>query len=342
MIAGAGAGLVGAWIVQRLASKVGGEPTRFALVGIGAGLSLSALVAAASIAIHDPRVPGVAFWFFGGLGAATWPVAGVLAVAVAVSVGGVVPFSGRLDVLSLGHQPAKHVGVNVKRVLLGVGMTLIGLGVGASVGAAGVVGFVGLLGGRFALGLVGPHHRVAIPAAAFTGALFMTGADVIGRVGGRGFEVPVGLTTTVLGGGISRLAHRTKAGPCMTSASTRVVIAGLSVTLGDQRALTDISLAVESCDFLAIVGPNGSGKSTLLRTIAGDLSPTSGSVSIDGLDVEDLEVATAARVRSYLPQSHVSNIPFDVRTVVGFGAFISDGIHGIERTGVHSHASSPG
>jgi iron complex transport system permease protein len=199
VIAGAGAGLVGAWIVQRLASKVGGEPTRFALVGIGAGLSLSALVAAASIAIHDPRVPGVAFWFFGGLGAATWPVAGVLAVAVAVSVGGVVPFSGRLDVLSLGHQPAKHVGVNVKRVL-GVGMTLIGLGVGASVGAAGVVGFVGLLGGRFALGLVGPHHRVAIPAAAFTGALFMTGADVIGRVGGRGFEVPVGLTTTVLGG----------------------------------------------------------------------------------------------------------------------------------------------
>ena len=199
VVAAAVAGVAGARTVQWLASRVGGEPTRFALVGMGAGLSLAALVATASIAIHDPRVPDVAFWFFGGLGAATWPVAGALAFAVAVSIGGTAPFSRSLDVLSLGHQPARHVGVNVERVL-GAVMALVGLGVGASVGAAGVIGFVGLVGGRVALRLVGPHQRVAIPAAAFIGALFVTGADVIGRVGGRGFEVPVGLVTTILGG----------------------------------------------------------------------------------------------------------------------------------------------
>ncbi|MDA2979555.1 MAG: ATP-binding cassette domain-containing protein [Actinomycetota bacterium] len=112
----------------------------------------------------------------------------------------------------------------------------------------------------------------------------------------------------------------------MTGALSSVVVAGLCVSLGDQNALTDINISVESGDFLAIVGPNGSGKSTLLKTIAGDLAPTSGSVAIDGLAIQDLDAAAAASMRSYLPQAHVSNIPFDVRTVVGFGAFISDGI----------------
>jgi iron complex transport system ATP-binding protein len=112
----------------------------------------------------------------------------------------------------------------------------------------------------------------------------------------------------------------------MTVAPSSIVVTGLSVTLDDQYALADIDVAIKSGDFLAVVGPNGSGKSTLLRTIAGDLRPTSGSVEIDGFSIQDLDSASAAAVRSYLPQKHVSNIPFDVRTVVGFGAFISDGI----------------
>lgn len=199
IVGGAITGLVGALAVQALANRVGGGPSRFILLGIGGGLALGSLVAAMSIAIHDPRIPDVTFWFFGGLAATTWSHVGVLLIFVVVSIAGLVPFASRLDVMALGYDPARHVGVSVSRVLAIV-LAVTGLGVGATVGAVGVVGFVGLVGGRIAATAVGPHHRLTIPAAAFAGSLFVVGADVVGRVGGRGFEVPVGLITAFAGG----------------------------------------------------------------------------------------------------------------------------------------------
>jgi ABC-type nitrate/sulfonate/bicarbonate transport system ATPase subunit len=47
-------------------------------------------------------------------------------------------------------------------------------------------------------------------------------------------------------------------------------------------ALEDINLDVSEGEFVCIVGPSGCGKSTLLNVLAGFLSPTSGSVTIDG------------------------------------------------------------
>ena len=46
--------------------------------------------------------------------------------------------------------------------------------------------------------------------------------------------------------------------------------------------LEDINLEIADGEFICLVGPSGCGKSTLLNTMAGFLSPTSGSVSIDG------------------------------------------------------------
>lgn len=51
---------------------------------------------------------------------------------------------------------------------------------------------------------------------------------------------------------------------------------------GDLRALGPISIDVPAGQLVALLGPNGSGKSTLLATIAGQLEPTDGSVSIAG------------------------------------------------------------
>ena len=51
------------------------------------------------------------------------------------------------------------------------------------------------------------------------------------------------------------------------------------------RALDDVSFAVEEGEFLAIVGSSGSGKSTLLHMMGGVDRPTSGTVSLNGMDV---------------------------------------------------------
>jgi len=62
--------------------------------------------------------------------------------------------------------------------------------------------------------------------------------------------------------------------------------------------LNDITFALESGGFLAIVGPSGSGKTTLLGLLAGLDRPTSGRVTLDGQDLGSLTEDQRARLRA--------------------------------------------
>ncbi|OIO35964.1 MAG: macrolide ABC transporter ATP-binding protein [Candidatus Omnitrophica bacterium CG1_02_44_16] len=62
-------------------------------------------------------------------------------------------------------------------------------------------------------------------------------------------------------------------------------------------ALDDITLAIESGDFVAIAGPSGSGKTTLLNIIGALDTPTSGEVVVDGTLLSSLNSARLAEFR---------------------------------------------
>ncbi|HXJ84992.1 MAG TPA: ATP-binding cassette domain-containing protein, partial [Candidatus Methylomirabilis sp.] len=55
---------------------------------------------------------------------------------------------------------------------------------------------------------------------------------------------------------------------------------------GTFTAVEDLSFNVASGEIVGLIGPNGAGKTTTLRALAGILKPTSGSVSIDGHDLQ--------------------------------------------------------
>jgi len=57
---------------------------------------------------------------------------------------------------------------------------------------------------------------------------------------------------------------------------------------GEIRAVDDVSFAVESGEFVALVGPSGSGKTTMLSILAALLTPTDGQVLIDGVDLSQM------------------------------------------------------
>ena len=98
-----------------------------------------------------------------------------------------------------------------------------------------------------------------------------------------------------------------------------LVVRKLYVSFGDIPVISDISLTVEAGEFVAIVGPNGAGKSTFLKAISGELKPTSGEISINGLSVLGTSPRRLAAHRAVLPQASNLSFPFTVHEVVRLG-----------------------
>jgi branched-chain amino acid transport system ATP-binding protein len=64
-----------------------------------------------------------------------------------------------------------------------------------------------------------------------------------------------------------------------------LTVESLSAGYGPVRALTDVSLTAAEGEITAVLGANGAGKTTLLRAISGLVTPTSGTVTLDGKDL---------------------------------------------------------
>src|SRR5881628_1657001 len=64
------------------------------------------------------------------------------------------------------------------------------------------------------------------------------------------------------------------------------------------RALDDVSLDIESGEFISIIGPSGSGKSTLMHILGCLDTPTQGSIKLDGLNIHDASRRQLAAIRN--------------------------------------------
>ena len=69
---------------------------------------------------------------------------------------------------------------------------------------------------------------------------------------------------------------------------------------GNSRGIVDVSLTVKEGDIFGFIGPNGAGKSTFIRTLLGLISPTSGSATVLGYDIERDNTEILRRI-GYLP-----------------------------------------
>ena len=102
-----------------------------------------------------------------------------------------------------------------------------------------------------------------------------------------------------------------------------VSIAGLTVTFDGRPALADVDLTIPRAARTAVIGPNGSGKTTLLRAISGLVTPTRGSVEVDGHRPGRADVA-------HVLQTTVVNeqVPLTVLEVVRMGRYAHRGVLG--------------
>ncbi len=93
----------------------------------------------------------------------------------------------------------------------------------------------------------------------------------------------------------------------------------VSVQLGSQTLLADVSLDVQGGEVVALFGANGAGKSTLLSVLAGDRRPTSGSVSFNGRDLAIYTSRELAQRRAVLRQKSPLSASYTVEEVVRLG-----------------------
>lgn len=106
--------------------------------------------------------------------------------------------STKMNVLSMGEDVAKGLGLNTGFVKLGAGIIIVLLS-GGAVAVAGPVGFIGIVVPHVARAVVGIDHRWVIPFAGIFGAMLLIGADIAARYVIMPQEVPVGVMTAIIG-----------------------------------------------------------------------------------------------------------------------------------------------
>lgn len=91
-------------------------------------------------------------------------------------------------------------------------------------------------------------------------------------------------------------------------------IAGLSLTIGAARIVSDVNLAINAGEFVGLIGPNGAGKTSLLNLLSGLLAPTAGSIHLHGKSLDHL--APHQRARAGLGRTFQSSDLFPALTVL--------------------------
>ncbi|HUP58371.1 MAG TPA: ABC transporter ATP-binding protein [Bdellovibrionota bacterium] len=100
---------------------------------------------------------------------------------------------------------------------------------------------------------------------------------------------------------------------------------GLSLRLGGNRVLEDVSFELARGEIAALLGPNGSGKTSLLLACAGMIAPEEGQVRFGGKDLASLGARERARVIAYVSPEVSADFPITAFEAVMLGRIASGG-----------------
>jgi iron complex transport system ATP-binding protein len=93
----------------------------------------------------------------------------------------------------------------------------------------------------------------------------------------------------------------------------------VTVRLKGRTVVDHATVSFAPGGLIALVGPNGAGKSTLLKTLAGLITPDTGTIRIGNQQLREMPAAARARAIAYLPQSRIVHWPLPVRNIVALG-----------------------
>lgn len=168
------------------------------LSGVIVSSVFNALIALIKLAADtDSVLPAITYWLMGSFTGANYKKCAVAGLAVAL--GGMILclMRWRINLLSMGDEEARSLGIHPERdrFLVILASTFI---TAACVTVSGIVGWVGMVIPNIVRRMIGADHCYLIPLSALAGAAFMMAADLGARSICAG-EIPVGILTALAG-----------------------------------------------------------------------------------------------------------------------------------------------
>ena len=193
---GAGVAAVSVYVIGS-AGREGLTPMKLTL----AGAAMTAMFASFTqglLVLNEVALEQVLFWLAGSVqGRKLETLIGVLPYLGAAWAAAIL-ISPKMNVLSMGEDVAKGLGLNTGFVKLGAGAIIILLS-GGSVAVAGPIGFIGIVIPHLTRAVVGIDHRWVIPFAGIFGGMLLLTADIAARYILMPQEIPVGVMTAMIG-----------------------------------------------------------------------------------------------------------------------------------------------
>ncbi len=196
----AGGGAVAFFLVYIIAWQNGTSPVRLVLAGVIVSTVFQSLQTGIFFFADDLAVVQSAIaWTTGSLTGVDWEQVRLALPSTTLAVILAALGARQLNVLLLGEQTARSLGMSVERtrfLLSGVAI----LAASAAIAAAGIVGFVGLIVPHVVRNLVGSDYKRLMVGCLFVGPALMVIADVGARLAMAPVQVPVGIVTGLIGG----------------------------------------------------------------------------------------------------------------------------------------------
>lgn len=194
------AGLIATLLVYFMSRADGRtEVVTLVLTGIAINAIAGSAIALLTFLGDTQSREQIVFWQLGSLAGSRWQQVAIVAPVLAVGLIAAYAVGRKLDLLALGERNARHLGVNVEALRIGV-IVIVALLVGASVAFAGIIAFVGLVIPHLMRMVLGPAHLPLVTASALGGALLLTLADLGARTLVPMADLPIGMLTSLVGG----------------------------------------------------------------------------------------------------------------------------------------------
>ena len=185
-------------LIMAVGSRRTSSPATLILAGTAISYIFNALTTVLMMTTNSETLAEVYRWQVGSVSEITWSS---LPLMASVNIAGMfiaMVLANKLNVLALGDESAKSLGLNVNNMRL-VCMMVVSFMVASVISYAGIISFVGLISAHIVRYVVHSDNRFVIPASAAFGALLMIGADIMARYLSPTDSIPIGVMLSFIG-----------------------------------------------------------------------------------------------------------------------------------------------